>query len=78
MIKDILGVSFISELANSVYMFDCEAPVYDLPYVIVLFGLSAIWIWCNHKKSNSFIGKDKKSKKVFSKLCKKDNQQVYR
>ena len=78
MIKDILGVSFISELANSVYMFDCEAPVYDLPYVIVLFGLSAIWIWFNHKKSNSFIGKGNKNKKIFSKLCKKENQQVYR
>lgn len=50
MIRDILGVSFITEIGNAIYMFDCESPVYDGPYTAVIFVLSALWILYINKK----------------------------
>lgn len=44
MIRSILGVSFITEIGNAIYMFECESPVYDGAYTAIIFILSILWI----------------------------------
>lgn len=55
MIKYIIGISFITEIANVVYMYFWEHPAYDIVYVIVLFLLSVIWIKIVNKYSKGKI-----------------------
>lgn len=69
MIKYIVGISFITEIANVVYMYYWEHPAYDPIYVVVLFGLSAILITF----VNKYYKKNKKSKQLCLVQGRKDN-----
>ena len=49
MIKNIIGISAITEIANSVYMFLQEWYIYDCYYVGTIIILSVIWILLTNK-----------------------------
>ena len=49
MIKNIIGISAITEIANSVYMFLQEWYIYDCYYVGTIIVLSVIWILLTNK-----------------------------
>lgn len=49
MIRNIIGVSAITEIANTIYMFKVESYIYDLYYVGIITVLSIMWIIANQK-----------------------------
>ena len=61
MIKNIIGISTISELANSVYMYKFEHYKYDIYFVEIIMCLFVIWQIC----TNRFKG-EKKIEKVIT------------
>lgn len=50
MIRNIIGVSAITEIANTIYMFRVESYIYDLYYVGIITVLSIMWIIITNKK----------------------------
>ncbi len=48
MIKNIICISIISEIANSIYMFKVESWKYDYMFVFIMFGMFFIWEICDN------------------------------
>lgn len=57
MLKSIVCISLISEIANSVYMFKIESWRYDYIFVMIIWGMFLIWTILE-KNSSLFKGKD--------------------
>lgn len=52
-IRDIIGLTTITEIANSIYMFKIESYIYDIHFVGIIICLFVIWqIITNKRRKN--------------------------
>lgn len=56
MIKNIIGISAITQIANSIYMFEYESYIFDEYYVGIIICLFIIWMVITNKKERRTIG----------------------
>jgi len=55
-IKDIIGLTAIVELANSIYMFKSESYIYDIYFVLIIVCLFILWQVITRRKNNKLEG----------------------
>ena len=51
MIKDIIGLTAITEIANSIYMFKAESYIYDIYFECIIICLFILWKVITSRKS---------------------------
>lgn len=56
-IKNIIGFSFATEIANSIYMFKTESFMYDIYFWGIIICTYLIWMICTNKKGENKFGK---------------------
>ena len=53
MIRNIIGISLASEIANTIYMFKVESYIYDVFFLLIMAIVFIIWKICTNKKKKS-------------------------
>jgi len=54
-IREIIGLTAITEIANSIYMFKTEHYIYDIYFVGIIICLFILWQVCRRKKNEKVI-----------------------
>ena len=63
MIRNIIGVMFASEIANSIYMYKSEYYIYDIYFVEIIVGICIFWQIFNNKDCKALIKNHIKKKR---------------
>ena len=54
MIRNIIGISLVSEIGNTIYMFKVESFVYDVFFLLIMLIVFTIWKICTNKKKSYY------------------------